>query len=164
MNDAFSAAPSGAREVLSTAQVATILVQMTHGVNWKDSADGNISRFTERLNAALSVFAAERVKAAQGTNSGARDALQDWWEGVMKCPHTETVTGLAMDCLPCLREILTRAIQQAVDAETVRIESILAVEDIEHDPDDLYTGRAHRIAAIRAKTLPPQPAEGSKQK
>lgn len=26
----------------------------------------------------------------------------------------------------------------------------LSQEAIEHDPDDLYTGRAHRVAAIRA--------------
>jgi hypothetical protein len=34
------------------------------------------------------------------------DPILDWWEGRMKCPHKETVSGLAKDCLPCLREII----------------------------------------------------------
>jgi len=43
----------------------------------------------------------------QATGQG--DAILNWWEGRTKCPHPETASGLAMDCLPCLRELVRAA-------------------------------------------------------
>ena len=37
--------------------------------------------------------------------------------------------------------------------------AILAIEDIEHDPDDLYTGRFHRLNRIRALKFRPAQKE-----
>ena len=41
--------------------------------------------------------------------------LKSWWEGESKCPHSETVTGLAKDCLPCLTKLVEQQVNNAVD-------------------------------------------------
>ena len=76
----------------------------------------------------------------------------EWVKTVpLDCPHPDARELYV--CYGCAAANLDAYARQRVEAFRERVVEWLDNEDKAGDPDDLYTGRCHRIAAIQALEL-----------
>ena len=77
-------------------------------------------------------------------------AAAEWVRTVpLDCPHVEAREVYV--CYECAVANLDAFARQQVEAFRERVIAWLDNEDRDGDPDDLYTGRRHRVAAIRGE-------------
>lgn len=83
------------------------------------------------------------------------NAAEQWYRQTRRqCDHLPSAQGI---CRACAMTMVRDAVRAKGEADA----ALMGEEDRENDPEDLYTGRVHRVALLRAHAADvPTPPEG----